>query len=67
MAATNEVGTEIKRIREKMGLNQIQFCALYNNIEPLKLRIHQSLLSRYEQGSTIPPADKYLKFKSLEK
>ena len=59
------VAETIKGIREALKLTQTQFCALFNTLEPLNLKIDQPLLSKYESGDVVPPGDKYQKFLNL--
>ena len=62
---SSEIAHTILSVRAALGLTQAQFCAVYNATEPRRLRIHQSVLSRYENGRVIPPTDKYLKLLDL--
>ena len=56
---------KIKMVRESLRLTQNQFVALFNATEPKEVTLSQSLLSRYEAGTVIPPGDKFNKILEL--
>ena len=63
---SNKIGIMIKEHRKTLGLTQIQFVKMFNETEPIALRVaHQSNLSRYESGVNMPPADIFLKIMGL--
>lgn len=62
---TNRIGQDIRKARRSLGLSQSVFLRLYNHSVEPRHRITQATLSRYETGSVIPPADKYIRLLSL--
>ena len=63
---SNKIGIMIKEHRKALDLTQIEFVKMFNETEPIALRIcHQSNLSRYESGKNMPPADIFLKIMRL--
>lgn len=60
------IGHEIKTIRRKLGLTQVQFAELYNLTFPLEITTTREDIAKYERDIAEPSASKYLKFKRMD-
>lgn len=61
------IAEEVKKIRASTMMNQADFLAKYNSMEPTEIRLTQSSYSRWENGRVIPLADKYKKLLQMKR
>ena len=60
-----KISSTLKDIRFKLDVTQWVLADLFNQAEPATLVTNRRDVSRYEMGTTVCPADKFLKFISL--
>ncbi len=60
-----EISEDVKLVRSKLGISQSKFAELFNELEPSYLELSREDVSKYENGVTLPPADKYKKILSM--
>lgn len=60
------IGSDIKAVRTLLELTQQEFANLFNSMDPRDIRTNQVDISKYEKNINRCPAEKYVKFLSLE-
>jgi len=61
-----EIGLLILKLRTELQLSQNEFCAEFNNLPPTDLQIDRTMLSKYENGRSMPSADRMIKILSMK-